>query len=212
MAYDLEEQESLDQLKAWWEKWGTLTCTIITIGCLGFAAWNGWNWYQRHQGAKASAAYIQMQNAYVQGDEKNLTSAANGLMQEYPKHVFASLAALTMAANAEDKGDIEAARKHLNWVLEEAKLPEYDTLARIRLAGVELDAKNAQRALDVLTAAQPERAQVAAYQDRLGDVYFALNRLEDARQAWTKAVEADRDDLTISAAVNLKLTALPETK
>ena len=37
MAYDLEEQESLAQLKAWWDKWGNLTLTIITALCLAFA-------------------------------------------------------------------------------------------------------------------------------------------------------------------------------
>ena len=63
MAYDLEEQESLDQLKAWWEKWGTAVLSVITVGCLAFAAWNGWNWYQRYQGSKATIAYVQLQNA-----------------------------------------------------------------------------------------------------------------------------------------------------
>lgn len=74
MAYDLEEQESLDQLKAWWEKWGTAVLSVITVGCLAFAAWNGWNWYQRYQGSKATIAYVQLQNAFVQGDAKNVVS------------------------------------------------------------------------------------------------------------------------------------------
>ena len=72
MAYDLEEQESLDQLKAWWEKWGTAVLSVITVGCLAFAAWNGWNWYQRYQGSKATIVYVQLQNAFVQGDAKTL--------------------------------------------------------------------------------------------------------------------------------------------
>lgn len=212
MAYDLEEQESLDQLKAWWEKWGTLTLSVITVGCLGFAAYNGWNWYQRHQGAKATAAYIQMQNAFVQGDEKNVKSAADALISDYSDHVFATLAALTMASKAENAGDVDGARRHLNWVLDTAKRPEYDTLARIRLAGVELDANNPQRALDVLTLAKPERGQIASYEDRLGDVYFAMKRFDEARQAWEKALKADRDDQVLTPLINLKLTALPEKK
>ena len=54
MAYDLEEQESLDQLKAWWEKWGNVVLGTITVGCLAFAGVNGWNWY----GMFLSSAYI----------------------------------------------------------------------------------------------------------------------------------------------------------
>ena len=30
MAYDLEEQESLAEIKAWWEKWGNLILTVVT--------------------------------------------------------------------------------------------------------------------------------------------------------------------------------------
>lgn len=70
MAYDLEEQESLAQLKAWWDKWGNLTLSCITVICLAFAGYNGWHWYKRYQGGKATVAYVQLQNAYVQNDEK----------------------------------------------------------------------------------------------------------------------------------------------
>ena len=40
---DLEEQEQLDQLKAFWKRWGNLI-TWLLIAVLGaYAAWNGWN-------------------------------------------------------------------------------------------------------------------------------------------------------------------------
>ena len=41
MAYDLQEQESLDELKAWWEKWGNLVLSVITVVCLAFVGDNG---------------------------------------------------------------------------------------------------------------------------------------------------------------------------
>ena len=82
MAYDLEEQESLAQLKAWWDKWGNLVLTLITVICLAFAGWNGWNWYKRNQGAKATVAYVQLQNAFVQNDAKNVRSLSDGFMKE----------------------------------------------------------------------------------------------------------------------------------
>ena len=56
MAYDLEEQESLAQLKAWWDKWGNLTLSCITVICLAFAGYNGWHWYKRYQGGKETLA------------------------------------------------------------------------------------------------------------------------------------------------------------
>ena len=57
MAYDLEEQESLSEIKAWWEKWGTLILTIVTVACLAAAGMRGWQWYQMKQSADAGSLY-----------------------------------------------------------------------------------------------------------------------------------------------------------
>ena len=211
MAYDLEEQESLDQLKAWWEKWGTSVLSVITVGCLAFAGMNGWNWYQRHQGAKATAAYVQLQNAYLQGDSKNVTSIADGLMKDYSGHVFASLGAFFRAADAQKNGKPEEARQALDWVINKSGHPEYAMTARLRLAGLDLDEGKAEEALKLLTAQTPAEGDAVAYNDRLGDVYLALNRPNEARDAWTKAVEADRFDGAMTPYLNLKIQALPQT-
>lgn len=212
MAYDLEEQESLDQLKAWWEKWGNLTLSIITIGCLIFAAYNGWNWYQRYQGNKATVAYVSLQNAYVQNDEKNIKSLADGLMKEYPSHVFASLAGLMKATVEHRAGNLEAARDALNWVLNEGGHGEYSVLARVRLAGVELDAKDPKKALEIMKSIGMPESETAVVQDRLGDVYLALGEVENARTSWNKAIEADRNSGEMLALLSLKLQALPDPK
>ena len=44
---DLEEQEQIDTLKAWWKMYGNLVTSLVTAVCLGVVAWQGWNWYQR---------------------------------------------------------------------------------------------------------------------------------------------------------------------
>ena len=213
MAYDLEEQESLDQLKAWWEKWGTAVLSVITVGCLAFAAWNGWNWYQRYQGSKATIAYVQLQNAFVQGDAKNVVSIADGLMKEYPGNVFAGLAGFYRAAEAQRQKKPDEARQALNWIINESGRPEYETAARVRLAGIELDAGKADAALSVLTAAKPLEADAVSFNDRLGDVYFALKRYGEAKAAWEKALKADAFDGPVTPLLNIKLQSLPvETK
>ena len=56
MAYNLEEQESIDNLKGWWEKWGTPVLVVITLACVGVAGYNGWKWWNHRQTAKASVA------------------------------------------------------------------------------------------------------------------------------------------------------------
>ena len=78
MAYDLQEQESIDQLKAWWEKWGTPITAVVCAGCLAFAGWNGWQWWKRNEAAKAAGAYMALQQAALANDVKNIASLSNG--------------------------------------------------------------------------------------------------------------------------------------
>ena len=75
MAYDLQEQESIDQMKAWWDRWGTPVTAAVCVVCLGFAGWNGWNWYKRNQATEASVAYVQLQNAVFHKDVKNRSAS-----------------------------------------------------------------------------------------------------------------------------------------
>lgn len=209
MAYDLEEQESLDSLKAWWERWGNLVLITICVLCVAFAGFNGWKWYQRNEGAKATAAYIELQNAFLTGDAKNVGSLATGLMKDYSSTVFAPMAAFIVAAEAQKQGKPDEARRDLNWVIEQNDHKEYHAVARIRLAGVELDAGKPEVALSALQAIAPEEQHSAAYLDRLGDVYLALKRPEDARKAWSDALAADKNQQAITALVTLKMASLP---
>lgn len=209
MAYDLEEQESIDQMKAWWDQWGTPITAAVCVCCLGFAGWNGWQWYQRNQTAQASGAYVQLQNAIYQNDAKNVKSIADGLIEDYGTTIYAPLGALASAAAEVQEGNLDLARDRLVWVIEKSGHPEYDTIARVRLAGVELSAKKPEAALKVLEPAKPVPDQTALVEDRLGDVYYAMNDFEKARAAWQKAVEAAGEQSPIRGVLHYKLASLP---
>ena len=45
-VYDLEEQEKLDDLKAWWQQWGNLVSGVVLAVALGILAVQGWRWWQ----------------------------------------------------------------------------------------------------------------------------------------------------------------------
>ena len=55
--YDLEEQEQIDTLKTWWKMYGNLVTSVVVAASLGVVGWQGWNWYQRDQSARAAAIY-----------------------------------------------------------------------------------------------------------------------------------------------------------
>ena len=88
MAYNLEEQESIDNLKGWWEKWGTPVLVVITLACVGVAGYNGWKWWNHRQTAKASVAYVALETAVNNQDGKNIKSISDGLIDQYGSTVY----------------------------------------------------------------------------------------------------------------------------
>ena len=65
---DLQEQEQVDQLKAFWKQYGNLITWTLILALGGFAAWNGWNLWQRDQASKASAMFDELERAALVAD------------------------------------------------------------------------------------------------------------------------------------------------
>jgi predicted negative regulator of RcsB-dependent stress response len=61
--YDLEEQEQIDTLKTWWKMYGNLVTGLVMAASLAVVGWQGWNWYQGGQSAKAAAIYGVLEQA-----------------------------------------------------------------------------------------------------------------------------------------------------
>src|SRR5438105_1214457 len=75
MALDLEEQEQVAELKAWWNQHGNLIVSAITAAALAFAGWQGWRWYERNQASQAGSLYDTLVRAARAGDAKALRDA-----------------------------------------------------------------------------------------------------------------------------------------
>ena len=101
MAYDLEEQESLAEIKAWWEKWGNLILTVVTVACLCAAGFQGWRWYQMKESTDAGVLYAQMVQASNMKDEARVQAIAGRLHESYASTTYAGMGALLAAHNAE---------------------------------------------------------------------------------------------------------------
>ena len=210
MAYDLQEQESLDELKAWWEKWGNLVLSVITVVCLAFAGYNGMKWWQRHQAQEAGLAYSSLQTAIMQQSEPaSVEKIVDALIEDAGSTVYGPMGALSASRYLESKGEAAKAQELLHWIVTESDRPEYQVIARVRLAGFLLDDQKYEDAVSILKDAQPTDRQVALVNDRLGDAYYAKGDLVNARRVWQDALKHPIDP-ALMGFVQLKLQALPE--
>ena len=186
-AYDLEEQEQLDELKTWWKMYGNLVTGILVAVALAAAAWQGWNWWQRQQSIQASAVFSNLQMAAAQKDAKRARELAGELIDKYSSTAYAGMGALLAARTQVDAGDARNARVQLAWAAENARDTGLRELARLRLAAVLLDDKAYDEALKQL-AAEPAAPFAPRFAELRGDVFAAQGKSAEARDAYDAAL------------------------
>ena len=82
-AYDLEEQEQIAELKAWWAQYGNLVVSVLLALVLGFAGWQGWNWYRNAGDKEASAMFFNLQQAVMSDDAVLARKVADDLISKH---------------------------------------------------------------------------------------------------------------------------------
>jgi predicted negative regulator of RcsB-dependent stress response len=206
-SLDLQEQEQLDALKAFWKQYGNLITWVLILALGGFAGWNGWNWWQREQATKASAMFEELDRAASVGDAAKVARVFADLKERYAGTVFAPQGALAAARLQLEKGDNEGARAALAWAAANASDEEYRTLARLRLAAVLLQARQYDEALAELAQAKAPSFE-ALVADRRGDVLLAQGKRGEARSAYEAAWAAMDRKLDYRRRVEAKLVSL----
>ncbi len=204
---DLQEQEQLDDLKAFWKTWGNLITWVLVAALGAYAAWNGWNFYQRDQAQKAGAMFDELERAVQAADADKVTRVFNDLKERFPRTTFAEQGGLAAARVQFDKGQLDAAKASLAWVADGAAQDELRTIARLRLAGILLDAKQYEPALAQLDGAKSSEFG-ALVADRRGDVLAAMGKAAEAKAAYQSAYKGMGDRVEYRRLIDAKLTAL----
>jgi predicted negative regulator of RcsB-dependent stress response len=186
-AYDLEEQEQLDELKTWWKMYGNLVTGLLLVIALAMAGWQGWNWWQRQQAAQASVVFANLQAAAMQRDVKRVRELAGELVDKYSVTAYAGMGAMLAARVQVDTGDARNARVQLGWAAENAKDPGLRELARLRLATLLLDEKSYDEAMKQL-ATEPLAPFAPRFAELRGDILAAQGKAAEARTAYESAL------------------------
>ena len=188
MAYDLEEQEQLASLQAFWKQYGNLLTWALIIVLGSYAGYNFWTYHQRSQASDASVLYDELQKSLTANDNAKVQRIASDVQSKFGGTAYAQMAALGAAKGAFEANDLKTAKTQLQWVVEHGS-DEYKSIAKLRLAGVLLDEKAYDDALKLLGTSFGAQF-AAAVADRKGDVLVAQNKLAEARAAYVAAYAA----------------------
>jgi len=210
-VYDLEEQEQIAEIKAWWNQYGNMIVVAVLVVALGFAGWRFWGRMQDNKAAEAGALYSELLQVARVGDAQRSRDIPSRLIEQYGGTSQAQLGALLSAGVQFRRQDFDNARTALEWAADKGKDATLRQLARLRLASVLLQ----QGALDdALARLQPvpEGAFRERFEDLRGDVLAAQGKAAEARAAWSAALDAlgetGENDAPMRGLIRAKLESL----
>lgn len=186
MAYDLEEQEQLDEFKAWWKQYGKLITNVALAALVAYAAYQGWKFYQGKQAVAASAQYQEL----LISDEKDLKGIQQKsavLMDKYASTPYAGRAALFAAKANYQANDVKSAKAQLEWTVSHAKETSVSAIASLQLASILAEEKDYAGAIKLLDAAH-DAGFDGLFADLKGDILVSMGKNEEAKAAYQLAL------------------------
>jgi len=214
MPLDLEEQEQLDQLKAFWQKYRNLITGVLTAALFAYAAYSGYGWWRNSQALEASKLYETMVSAIAKGDKEQTLRAADDLEKEFARTPYAAMSSLIAARVASDAGDSEKALGYLRWTAKNASNDGYLALAKLRLVAqlIERGGEKDFTEADQVLKETPIVGFEALWLERRGDWYLAQKKNAEAKKsyedAWKKLDQAKEFPEEARRLLKVKLDAV----
>lgn len=187
--YDTEE-EQLEQLKKWWEANQTSLIAGVVTAIVLVSGWNLWQNHQLEKRGQASQMYQQLLDSAAKDNSESTEKLAERLPIEFPGTAYAHYADLQLAKSKVQKGDLEGAKVILEKSIKEADSDELRHVARLRLIQLMLATGQYEQGLQLIAAVDPAKSEgfSASYDELQGDLYVALDRLDEARSAYQSAI------------------------
>lgn len=206
-TYDLEQQEQLDQVKHFWKQYGNLVTWVLVLALGGYAAWTGYLYWQQQRATGAANLYEELDRAALSGDADKATLAFTDLKNKFAGTTFTEQGALLAAKVAVEGKKLDQAKASLQWLVDNGKNVSLVAVARLRLAGILMDAKQFDEAQKVLNGDMPAEFAPLA-DDRRGDILLAQGKKDEAAKAYSAAWKGLDATVDYRRFVEGKLTAL----
>ena len=219
MAIHAAEEETIEELKKWWDENGKrlLLFVILVLG-----AYTSWMLWQNSRNADIEAASdlyeeILTLTAPAPGESvseeegRRVLELAEQLRNEHGSSIYAAYGSLFSAQQSVGDNDLDGAETALQWILDNqhgglfSDVDEGLSLTtNLRLGRVILAKGDAERALALVNNIDPKSFE-AGFAELRGDIYVSMGREVDARDAYVAAQQAGSN----SDALRMKLNNLP---
>ena len=208
---DVQEQEQVDALKAWWwANWKWLLVSLL-LAAGGFAAVKGWQVYKAKEATDASTLYVELERQLASNDPKRINDAGQAVIDRYASSADAPRAALLTAQVNIQSHDLVRAKSQLEWVIGHVDEELKQSVALLERASVLLDEKHYAEALQLLDAKHPDSFN-GLYADMRGDVLSAQGKTDEARIAYQLAFNKIDARSKYRNLIQIKLDALGGAK
>ena len=188
MAYSIEEEQEINQLKDWWKENGKTIIVAFILGVGGMFGWRYWQAHQAEQIAQASAQYDALIYS-AQQDKQAKKANIEQFVQANSKTAYAVFALLDEAKKATEKQDFAAAEVNLNQALTQSQDEVLTSIVALRLSAVQFQLGQLDNALTSLNQVKGEsfNARKAILTGDIqivkGDKVAAKNSFEQAQQS-----------------------------
>ncbi len=221
MAINAAEEETIETLKQWWNDNGRQLVLIVVVGFAAFTAWLLWTNSRNADIDNASDLYEEILSLAISEtgqpgmlllpqDSSRIIELGEQLRSEYSASSYAKMGSLFSAQQSVQTGDLAAAEASLQWILDNENgglFSEADEgmilTTNLRLGRVILARGEPERALSLINSIDPKTFE-AGYSELRGDIYMAMGRSVDARDAYIAAQQAGSN----SDALRMKLDEL----
>ena len=188
MAYSIEEEQEINQLKDWWKENGK---TIIVAFILGVGGMFGWRYWQAHQAEKIAQASAQYDSLIysAQQDEQAKKANIEQFVQANSKTAYAVFALLDEAKKATEKQDFAAAEANLNQALTQSQDEVLTSIVALRLSAVQFQLGQLDNALTTLNQVKGESFN-ARKAILTGDIQIAKGNKVAAKNSFDQAQQS----------------------
>jgi len=186
--YDTEE-EQVEALKRWWKENSTSIIVGLVVGIVMILGWNYWQDHKKAQSAQASATYDQLLKALDEDKKESAVKLAERMREQFKGTEYAAFSGLFEANLKTQQGDLAAAKQILKTLAAESN-KQLSNIAKIRLVRLMLATGEYEQGLQVINDVDPKAAASysANYDELVGDLYVALDRLDEARTSYQNAL------------------------